>query len=143
MAKIIEHKALKILEVKKKALVQELNRLNNAIAALRGDNSYDDIAWTLRALDCIKANDRPMQTLGILECMFYRTPEVLQDQEKKRNYVVGLSVALNKMCSKGNLSKCAFVGVKGYFYGLPEWSNGNTFTEKYMNKLEQVKSKIA
>ena len=79
-----------------------------------------------------------LPTAAILDCMFCDNPEVLKQPNKRRNYLVGLSVALNKMVSKQILVKASFAGVRGHFYGLPQWTvNGmaETIKTKYHERL--------
>jgi hypothetical protein len=105
----------------------ELQRINSAIESLNGHLPRNTrFNWTEAALDCIQSNGVFMQTLDILECMFSGTDE-LEDERRKRNATVSLSVTLNNLCNKGVLRKIVVGGVKGHFYGLPDWfaENGN------------------
>ena len=99
--------------------MEELNNLNRAIASLAGNGQRYN--WTELAIGCITSNAKFLQTSDILECAIKQ--EDKGDEKRKRNALVGLSVALNNLCSKGVLRKIVVKGVKGHFYGLIEWFN--------------------
>jgi hypothetical protein len=105
----------------------ELQRINSAIESLNGPVPRNiRFNWTDAVLECIQANGIFLQTLDILEFMFSGADE-LEDEKRRRNATVSLSVTLNNLCNKGILRKIVVSGVKGHFYGLPDWfaENGN------------------
>jgi hypothetical protein len=98
---------------------QELDRINEAISLLNGGPAIR-YNWSERAVECIRAHCYFLQTTEILECVLYGS-EDLQNERKKRQALVGLSVALNNLVDKGVLRKIVLKGIKGHFYGFPEW----------------------
>ena len=103
----------------------ELRRINAAIDGLNGPVPRNSrFNWTDAALDCINAQGIFLQTVDILEWMFSGIDD-LADEKRKRNAIVSLSVTLNNLCNKGVLRKLVVYGVKGHFYGLPEWFGEN------------------
>jgi hypothetical protein len=104
---------------------KELQRINAAIDGLIGPVPRNSrFNWTDAALDCINSHGIFLQTVDILERVFNGTHE-LEDEKRKRNAIVSLSVTLNNLCNKGLLRKLVVHGVKGHFYGLPEWFGEN------------------
>lgn len=122
--------AIDLLRQEKQELLKRLSEINNALDSLMGESKT--IKWTERALKCIK--DRGMLSLSpdILKCLFKDNLDLLDDPKIKNNYMTGLSIALRNMVSHGILIKVQRPGIKGYFYGLPEWldEQGNTI-DKY------------
>jgi len=133
LTSLIERKA----EVEKTidSLNKELLQINSII------NSFDQPSgspsrynWSETAIECIKGHNRFLQTTDILECVL--DPETRKDEKKKKNATVGISVALNNLCSRGTLKKIVIQGVKGHFYGLPEWFNEDGSVKKeYLTNL--------
>jgi hypothetical protein len=109
------------LEAQVAALQKEIRQLQNALVSLGEDDSY--VEWTKDALVCIGQAGRFVKTAEVLNCLFYDYPEELEDEKRKRNYMVALSIALNKMVQTGRLRKAVVTGVRGHYYGLPAWTD--------------------
>ena len=133
------HIILELLEQKKsledtiQEKTKELQQVNTAIASLEGNIATTPrYNWSENAMECIKTKGIFLQTTEILECTLFDSDD-LQDEKKKRNAIVGISVALNNLCSKGFLRKIVVQGVKGHFYGLPDWfEDVNTPKREYL-----------
>ena len=128
------------LEIQLSQITRELQKINRALNSLSEDDSY--FAWTEEAYSCIQSNDKILQTTEILNYIFYENPEQLGDERRKRNSVVGLSVALNKMVRGNRLKKIVITGIKGHFYGLPEWFDElgrplNEYLDKLLNEVQK------
>lgn len=136
MAKIIDKRALQTLEKKKKELLLNLKRLDEAILAIKGEEPFE-VAWTFKALECLKGWNEFLQTNDILECILYEKLSLLDDPARRRTALTGLSVALNKMVKNGILIRVPHAGLQGYFYGLPEWlTHEKTMKHEYKKKFE-------
>ena len=113
----------------------QLQYVDNLIKAMVGETS-PQVSWTRSALDCIKRKDQFVQTADIISCMFGDT---LKDQPNKRNqYVTALSIALNNLCDNEQLIKKSCIGIRGNFYGLPEWGNSELYEARLKSKIYQM-----
>ena len=102
-------------------LAKELQQVNSAIGNLGGNvTNYTRYNWSEKAIECIEARKQFLQTTEILECVLFGSDDLL-DEKRRRNALVGLSVALNNLSAKGFLKKIVIQGVKGHLYGLPDW----------------------
>lgn len=121
-------------------LEKQLSKVNNAISAL-SEEKAEPIAWTIKAVDCIKNNNRPIPLSDILDCLFYDEPEKLEDKYRKTNYSKALSLALANLVKKEKLVSFSISGFKGYFYAMPEWCInsrvGYILKPKYKKKLKE------
>ena len=89
------------------------------------------------AVKCVTGYNQLLQTNDILECQLGEI-YTKADETKKRNMTVGLSIALNNLCNNGVFRKVVIKGVKGHFYGLPDWFEANGYGElkkEYLVKL--------
>jgi hypothetical protein len=101
------------------------------------------INWTDKAERAIREAGYPLTTLEILEGIFATRRADLNTLEKRKNYVVQLSVALNRLCARGELFSLPVKGYKGKLYCAAEWRDalGQVKLEyKYIieNKIEKL-----
>jgi hypothetical protein len=82
------------------------------------------INWTEKAERAIRQAGSPLTTLEILDGIFSGRRADVSTLEKRKHYVVQLSVTLNRLCSKGQLFKLPVKGFKGNLYCASEWRNG-------------------
>jgi hypothetical protein len=118
---------LDIMKKKKAEYLSAAAALDSAIRILEG-NANKPIDWKNSALDCLRQHGFPMRTIDILNCMAEKDPAKykLDDYIKRRNYINALSIALNNLCDKDNVSDKLLIrmyrdGFKGFFYGSKEW----------------------
>lgn len=146
MGKVIDKTILLQLESKRKSLLKELRRIDEAIYAIKGDDT-PRIQWAANALQCLKRFDEFSRTIDILHCLLHDNLSVLEDPIKKKYYTSALSLALNNLCDDGVLVKQGYAGVKGYFYGFPEWTKSGMSEDlkpKYRDKLlERIHGRVA
>jgi hypothetical protein len=117
-------------------LQRELEQVKSVLGSIEGNPSPSRYSWSELALDCVRNRGVFLQTSEILECAVSK--EDLADEKKRRNALVAASIALNNLCAKGVLRKVVVNGVKGHFYGLPEW-----FDEKGIIKQHQIANIMA
>lgn len=124
---------------------QELNKLDTAYKILSGserivDSPSDEVKrvkWTNEALQCLSDKNELLKTVDILQIIFQENPDEINFQQKRRVYITGLSVALNKLIQNHKICKIEIPGEKGYYYGLAEWFNEDkrTIKEEHYQKL--------
>lgn len=115
----------------------ELQKLTSAINTLQGAAIRNN--WTESALQCIKGQNKLLSTIDILQCVVVNTDD-LNDEKKRKNYTVALSIALANMCKDNIIKKVAVDGKKGFFYGLSAWFDANNkvlkeYEDELINKL--------
>lgn len=110
-----------------------LTQVSNAVAYLTG-SGRPKYNWTAAAINCIGNYEGLLQTSEILDQVFNGMDE-LENDVKRRGYLVGLSIALNNLCASNRLRKIVLKGVKGHFYGLPDWFNGEQPKVFYRDRL--------
>jgi hypothetical protein len=118
-----------------------LQQVSNAIAALTG-NFPKQNNWTSSSLQCIQIKDEFLQTNDILLFLFENTPSDLAFENRRRNYLISLSLALNNLCNSGRLIKIVEPGVKGHFYGLTSWVVNGQIKPEYDIKLQDRLTKM-
>ena len=134
-----ESEIIKDLKKKRKDLEAELTRVNKAIFALE-PNPIQYMEWKEKALECLNGSKCYLQTLEILNCLFFDKIAVLEDEIKRKRYVTGLSVALNDLCKNNLIKKFHIYRIKGDFYGFPTWfkENGALKIEHFSRKLTMM-----
>ena len=139
MPEVLNKTHLREYKKQRAELLVKLKQIDKVIAGLEGERP-NEIQWTQKAVDCIRKGDEFLQTAEILDCLFYNNKSALELPGKRRNYLVALSVALNKLANRDLLVKVAYPGVKGYFFGISEWmeeSNPKYIKPKYQQRLNK------
>lgn len=110
----------------------KLKRVNKALSALTAESLAPN-QWTKQAIVCLTHNQKMMTNAEILECLYFDNPEELNDKDKRRMLMTGLSVALGNMCESKVLFKRSAPGERGYYYGLSAWleEDRETIKKKY------------
>ncbi len=109
-----------------------------------------NINWAAKAISCLRGTLEPMTMDDILRCIFQGDLTELDNKDRRRNYVLQLSLALNRLCNKGTIIGNNINGYKGKIYFLKEWAqeNGSFKTEyKYyydrkINRLLTEKNRM-
>ena len=78
-----------------------------------------------------------MLSAEILECLFWGDPR-LNNPKVRGNYMTGLSIALKNLVETKALKKISRRGVKGFYYGLPQWFDENNQVKKEYEGIEEV-----
>lgn len=116
------------------SLTKQYQQVNSAIQSLEGNIRFN---WTENALDCIRNRNKLLRTNDILECIM--SSDLLQDEHRRRNFTVALSVALGNLCKSGLLGKVVVTGEKGHYYGLAEWfKDGSLLTHYEINLKNEL-----
>jgi hypothetical protein len=111
---------------------KELQQIDSAIASLQGNaQNATRYNWSELALECIKKQGVFLQTNEIADKVLDDNQE-LGDERSRRSVLVAISIAVNNLCLKGSLRKIVVQGVKGHFYGLPEWFENNHPKKEYI-----------
>jgi hypothetical protein len=96
--------------------------------------------WSELAVKYIKQEGVLLQSTDIFH--FILKNDAPKDEAMEVSSIVALSIALNNLCSNGVLRKLVVQGVKGHFFGLPEWFNDNdTIDNKYLIKVAEKVNK--
>jgi len=143
-----EHQLINELELQLNALrtgiaerKKKIKVINKQLNTLKGTEGFP---WTEKSLECIKSFDGLVSTDEILKCAFHNRLKDLDNSDERRGYITALSVALNKLCKNGKLKSQKHFGLRGLFYGLPEWwDDKGELMAYYKYKLENKKMKIA
>lgn len=131
-------------------LLDRLQILNEQAADLRADifGFPSNSGWKMKAVNCIALAKKYVTTLDILSCVLgYETFEALPEN-LRRDYVTNLSATLSNLTRDGYINKARLKGIKGNYYGLPEWfeENGDLKAEyadstlHYLIKVSKRKS---
>ena len=107
--------ALRISIAEKK---QKIKKIRKQLCDLRGRAGFP---WTENSMKCIKEFNEMVSSDEILQSIFHNRLKELQEPDRRRGYITALSVALNKLCKNGKLISEKHKGIKGLFYGFPEW----------------------
>jgi len=84
-------------------------------------NKRSGINWKERVLSCVTSQERLIKTVDILKCVFGSDIP----RERKRSHTVMISLTLTKLIDEGKIKEYKVKGTKGYYYGLPQWFNGD------------------
>lgn len=95
----------------------EINKIDNALSAFNAKPGRR-LNWTKEILIFFKSNPQPQKTTQILNWIFAGNQHELEDAEKRRIYITGLSVALMNLVKKGVLKSMVVPGEKGRLYML-------------------------
>lgn len=125
--------------------LQELQKLDSAYQILAGSNvtgthfplTLKRMKWTTIALECLRSSNKLLKTADILKTVFAEDSVELEVPQKRRMYITGLSVALNKLIQNNRICKIEIKGEKGNFYGLKEW-----FLEDQVTLIEEMDHKL-
>ncbi|MDN5284974.1 MAG: hypothetical protein JWR38_1248 [Mucilaginibacter sp.] len=134
-------KPIEALKQERSQLLIRVKALDKAIAALTNQTSA--IKWTERSLDCIQGKGHICLSAEILECLFLDEDVNLTDPKIRNNYMTGLSIALKNLVENENLKKISRPGIKGFYYGLPEWFDENNKVKTQYDALKEIKYPIS
>ncbi|MBS1778627.1 MAG: hypothetical protein JST70_04840 [Bacteroidetes bacterium] len=123
----LEEVELQVLEA-----TRRLKELKRQLAILR-KSSFD---WAEISLKCLAQFDEPLSTTEILDMFIYLKNEEISSI-KRREYIMALSLRLNRMVQAGRLFKHNHDGIKGNFYGLKEWQEGEILKPLYASRLKE------
>lgn len=123
------------LEVERRRHEAEVRKKENEILAFRQRIREIDellnhasklaINWSERAMNCLRSDIYPMTTDEILRCVFVHDLEELANPNRRRNYIMQLSLTLNRLCGKKLIVGKTIEGFKGKIYYLRKWENDN------------------
>jgi hypothetical protein len=123
---------------------KKLEEVRKQINVLRGNKGFP---WTEKALGCINASSQMVNTDEILKWTLVNRKDDLELAHRRKGYITALSVALNKLRKAGRLKEHKVKGVKGLFYGLPEWWEKEELSPYYRilleNKTRSIKNNNA
>lgn len=127
------------LKVTREELTTDLKYVERRINEIEGN--VEEIQWTKLALHFINKEGEFLRSKDIMGLIYVDYPSIATAPPyKKRNYVIALSVALNKMVGNGELKKYSQIGVKGFYYGRAEWEiNLQKLMERVNNEAELAK----
>jgi hypothetical protein len=146
----IPNQVLEQLDLEKRELedkiVQHLNRIKEINEFVSHANKLG-INWQGKAMACIRGAEEPLTTDEILRCTFQSELHELENPIRRRNYILQLSLALNRLSNKGTIVGKTEDGYKGKFYYLREWEDesGNLkpeykyYYERKINRLRTEK----
>lgn len=81
-----------------------------------------------------------LSTDEILRAVFLYRSDELTDPYKRKGYITGLSVALHNLCKNGKLFSHSVKGVKGLYYGLPQWHEADGELKSYYEYELKIKT---
>ncbi len=136
------------LEKEKKELEDKIFQHEERIRQIKefvGHARKLSINWSAEAMKCIRGSYEPLSTDEILRCVFKDDLQDLENPIRRRNYVMQLSLALNRLCGKGVIVGVSIEGHRGKFYGMKEWvkDNGEFHTEyqgQIVYKLKKIEA---
>lgn len=133
--------AIEILKQERAELLQRVKAIDKAINAL--SNNSSSIRWTERSLDCIRNKGHICLSAEILECLFWDEQTNLADPKIRNNYMTGLSIALKNLVENEILKKIGRPGIRGFYYGLPEWFDENNNVKMQYDVLKEINYTIS
>lgn len=113
----------------------EISKIDNALSALN-EIPPQRLNWTKEIMRCFESFPQPQKTTAILNYIFSDNLHELDNPQKRRLYITGLSVALMNLVKKGVLKSVAIPGEKGRLYMIKEQLSVKT--TKAVNKLKVV-----
>lgn len=128
--------ALEILKQERAQLIERVKSIDKAISSLTGQEI--NIKWTERSINCISNKGHICLSIEILECLLWDKLDSLKDPKIRNNYMTGLSIALKNLVENGKLNKESRPGVKGYYYGLPQWFDINNKVKPEYDALKEI-----
>jgi len=124
------------LQNEKQSLLDRVSVIEQTIqqkeSTLKSLNGIPHNDWSTKAIDCIENEKRFMQTFEVFE---YVGNDIQGDKPRKNAYTA-LSLALNNLCKSGRLGKVVMKGRKGYYYGLPEWFEGDGLKPEHVEDIK-------
>ncbi|QTE38317.1 hypothetical protein J3L18_04360 [Mucilaginibacter gossypii] len=133
--------AVEILKQERATLLQRVKAIDKAINALTKE--APNIRWTERSLSCIREKGHVCLSAEILECLFWDEQTNLADPKIRNNYMTGLSIALKNLVENGILKKISRPGIRGFYYGLPEWFDENNVVKAQYDVLKEINYTIS
>ncbi|MBS1587919.1 MAG: hypothetical protein JSS82_20485 [Bacteroidetes bacterium] len=135
------------LEAERRLLEDEVFRKQSRIKEITEFINHSkklNINWSEKAMNCLRGADEPLSTDEILRCVMRGDLAELEDYGRRRNYVMKLSLVLNRLFTKNIVVRKSIEGYKGFIYYLAEWENedGTLKPEKlyyYNLKVEKLK----
>lgn len=142
---MVEQKRLKELlkeekEIEKRLSHDEahLKRIKEEIQGLHKSKPMR-VNWSKLAVKYITESGVLLSSGHILDMVAHDTSIQRDGIINANNEIVAISVALNNLCENGVLRKLVVQGIKGHFYGLPEWFNkDDTIDNKYLLKVAEI-----
>jgi|SRR6185312_2772129 len=132
--------ALELLKEERSSLLQRVKAIDKSIDLLSGQTPA--VKWTERSLSCIQSKGHICLSADILECLFWDEQTNLKDPKIRNNYMTGLSIALKNLVANGTLKKESRPGIKGFYYGLPEWFDENNKIKPEHDVINEMRYKI-
>lgn len=126
------HEIMKSLKSKRKQLVGQLTKINNAIAALE-PVIPNEMHWKKKAIDCLNFRKKFSQTPEMLDCMLGEDMVAKLTDDQRKKYTNALSVALIAMRNDTTVVMFVLRGFRGYWYGLPQWFDGGKPKKEFMS----------
>ena len=80
-------------------------------------NKRSGINWKEQVMLAVTTQQHLIKTVEILNCVFGFDVA----PKKKRSHTVMISITLMKLTDERKIKEYKVKGVKGYYYGLPEW----------------------
>lgn len=102
--------------------MSEMEKIDTALTAIT-EKPGRRLNWTKEVLFIFKTCHHPLKTTQILEQIFEVDPQELENPDKRRLYITGLSVALMNLVKKGILKSIKVPGEKGNLYIMAEYSS--------------------
>jgi len=111
---------LQSLFKRKIELETELSTVNQQ---LYKDNQF--LSWKTKAINCIASYGQYVTTIDILRCVIGDEAYLNLSEKERKDNITKLSVNLNNLVKEGYVKKAKVNGLKGNYYGLPEWFQKN------------------
>lgn len=119
---------------------RKLENIRKQINVLKGNKGFP---WTEKAIACITNARQLVSTDEILKWTLFDRVEDMELAHRRKGYITALSVSLNKLKKAGKVNSYSVKGIKGNFYGLPEWWNENGLESYYKIMLDNKINKNA
>ncbi len=116
-----------------KMLSQKLQHKNKEQKKSSGYNK--GWTWVGKIIFALRENDRPMLSTEIISCLEQFDPNVTSHWSEKTK---SLSAHLAKATVYGRIKQYKVKGILGYFYILPEWTDGSGLLKPEYKKKEPI-----